>query len=39
MASLRDRLQWGPQAGQLHDGPRRYLMMRPDVLMGALGAP
>lgn len=33
---LRDRLQWDGAIGALHDGPRRYLMMRPDVLMGAL---
>lgn len=35
-APLRDRLHW--QDGAVHDGPRRYLMMRPDVLMGALAA-
>jgi len=34
-ASLRDRLQWDGACGSVHDGPRRYLMMRPDVLMGA----
>lgn len=34
MAPLRERLSW--QAGAVHDGPRRYLLMRPDVLMGAL---
>lgn len=33
---LRDRLRWGEAAGRLADGPRRYLLMRPDVLMGAL---
>lgn len=33
---LRERLSW--QGGAVHDGPRRYLMMRPDVLMGALAA-
>ena len=32
---LRGRLAWVPD-GTIHDGPRRYLMMRPDVLMGAL---
>lgn len=32
---LHDRLQWQP-AGSIFDGPRRYLMMRPDVLMGAV---
>lgn len=31
---LRERLSW--QDGAVHDGPRRYLLMRPDVLMGAL---
>lgn len=30
---LRQRLQWDGAA--VHDGPRRYLLMRPDVLMGA----
>jgi predicted hydrocarbon binding protein len=34
-APLRDRLQWDGVRGRVHDGPRRYLMMRPDVLMGA----
>jgi hypothetical protein len=33
--ALRERLAWSA-AGAIHDGPRRYLMMRPDVLMGAL---
>lgn len=32
--SLRERLQWSGD-GAVHDGPRRYLVMRPDVLMGA----
>jgi hypothetical protein len=32
--TLRDRLSWTPEDGAIHDGPRRYLMMRPDVLMG-----
>lgn len=36
MGTLRSRLQWHDEQGALHDGPRRYLMMRPDVLMGAL---
>lgn len=35
---LRARLRWDSAQGSLHDGPRRYLMMRPDVLMGALHA-
>lgn len=30
---LRQRLHWDGAA--VHDGPRRYLVMRPDVLMGA----
>ena len=38
MARLRERLSWDATAGTLHDGPRRYLMMRPDVLMGAVAA-
>jgi uncharacterized protein len=38
MARLRDRLVWHEAGGALFDGPRRYLMMRPDVLMGALAA-
>lgn len=37
MGALRDRLHWD-DAGTLHDGPRRYLLMRPDVLMGATAA-
>ena len=36
MPGLRERLIWDAGAGALHDGPRRYLMMRPDVLMGAI---
>jgi hypothetical protein len=35
-APLRERLHW--HDGAVHDGPRRYLMMRPDVLMGAVAA-
>jgi hypothetical protein len=38
MGTLRSRLQWSDEDGAVHDGPRRYLMMRPDVLMGALAA-
>ncbi len=37
MGALRHRLNWDSATGALHDGPRRYLMLRPDVLMGALG--
>jgi predicted hydrocarbon binding protein len=33
---LRDRLDWSALDGAVHDGPRRYLLMRPDVLMGVL---
>ena len=32
--SLKDRLCFDAAAGTVHDGPRRYLLMRPDVLMG-----
>ncbi len=35
MGALRQRLAWA-EDGSLHDGPRRYLMMRTDVLMGTL---
>ena len=34
--ALRARLQWSADDGAIRDGPRRYLMMRPDVLMGLL---
>ena len=33
---LRERLQYDAVHGALHDGPRRYLLLRPDSLMGAL---
>lgn len=36
MSSLRDRLQFNQQQGVIHDADRRYLLMRPDVLMGML---
>ena len=36
LSRLRERLIWDGEAGTLHDGPRRYLMLRPDVLMGAV---
>ncbi|MBL8324102.1 MAG: hypothetical protein JNJ89_03995 [Rubrivivax sp.] len=36
MAALRERLSWQAADGAVVDGPRRYLLMRPDVLMGAL---
>lgn len=35
-STLRGRLRWTREDGAIHDGPRRYLMMRPDVLMGLL---
>ena len=31
---LAARLHFDPAAGRIADGPRRYLLMRPDVLMG-----
>jgi predicted hydrocarbon binding protein len=34
--ALRARLQWNADDGAIRDGLRRYLMMRPDVLMGML---
>ena len=34
--SLRERLTWNPAQGRVCDGPRRYLLTRPDVLMGAV---
>ena len=37
--ALRDRLRWDAARGAIADGPRRYLMVRPDVLMGARSAP
>lgn len=33
--ALAARLRWLPE-GAIQDGPRRYLMMRPDVLMGLI---
>jgi len=36
MNDLIARLHFDTNAGAIHDGPRRYLMMRNDVLMGAL---
>lgn len=38
VSGLRQRLQWDAEQGTVHDGPRRYLLMRPDVLMGAIAA-
>lgn len=35
-APLRERLAWDVARGQVADGPRRYLLMRPDVLMGTV---
>jgi uncharacterized protein len=34
MAGVRERLVFDSEAGTVRDGPRRYLLMRPDVLMG-----
>lgn len=36
--TLRARLVWDGARGQVRDGPRRYLLMRPDVLMGTVAA-
>jgi hypothetical protein len=36
--TLRERLAWDADRGQVCDGPRRYMLMRPDVLMGAVAA-
>jgi hypothetical protein len=36
MAGLRERLVFDHETGTVRDGPRRYLLMRPDVLMGML---
>lgn len=36
--TLRERLAWDPARGRVCDGPRRYVIMRPDVLMGAVVA-
>ncbi len=35
MGALRQRLNWS-EDGSVHDGPRRYLLMRTDVMMGTL---
>ncbi|HEX2542220.1 MAG TPA: hypothetical protein VHM00_14185 [Caldimonas sp.] len=35
MAGLRDRLVFDAEGGTVRDGARRYVLMRPDVLMGA----
>lgn len=36
--TLRERLTWEPARGEVRDGPRRYFLMRPDVMMGAVAA-
>ncbi|HVL56537.1 MAG TPA: hypothetical protein VM491_08525, partial [Burkholderiaceae bacterium] len=36
MQRVRERLDFDAAAGEIRDGPRRYLLLRPDVLMGAL---
>jgi predicted hydrocarbon binding protein len=38
MPRVRDRLQFDPIHGAVTDGPRRYLLMRHDVLMGMIAA-
>jgi hypothetical protein len=35
MSRPQQRLSWNEASGSVHDGPRRHLLMRPDVLMGA----
>jgi predicted hydrocarbon binding protein len=32
--TFRDRLTWDLEKGDIHDGPVRYLLIRPDTLMG-----
>ena len=36
---LRERLHYDATRGALHDGPPRYMLLRPDHLMGALRTP
>lgn len=36
MTTLNERLVFDLEAGEVRDADRRYLLMRPDVLMGAL---
>lgn len=33
-ARFRDRLDWSATPGRVVDGPRRYLLLRPEALMG-----
>lgn len=33
-ASFRERLTWDPEVGEVRDGEVRYLLIRPDTLMG-----
>ena len=33
-APFRDRLDWAAMPGRVMDGPRRYLLLRPEALMG-----
>jgi hypothetical protein len=34
MAEFRERLLWDAAAGEIRDGQTRYLLIRPDALMG-----
>ncbi len=34
MTAFRDRLDWAVTPGRVMDGPRRYLLLRPEALMG-----
>ena len=36
MTPFRDRLDWQAEPGRIMDGPRRYLLLRPEALMGIL---
>lgn len=38
MSAIVSRLAFDPAVGEIRDGERRYLLMRPDVLMGCLHA-
>lgn len=37
-ADFRSRLLWDAETGAIHDQTRRYLMLRPEALMGALAS-
>lgn len=38
MSDIRQRLHWDTTAGQIRDGEVRYLLIRPDTLMGMFAA-